>query len=166
MTTTADLFRLLFEYTAWARDRLLKAAEGLTEEEYVQPNGFTYGSIRGILTHGLAAETGGMRRWTGQMPATGINQEGLPTVEALASRWAEETAALRAFLPGLDDAALEQEVIQRRPDGTEIRRVLMFDMMQIVNHATQHRAEAAEALTQIGRSPGDLDFSVFLRVRG
>ena len=165
MTTTADLYRLLFEYTSWARERLLKAAEGLTEEEYAKPNGFNYGSIRGILTHGLAAETGGMRRWTGQMPTRDITQESLPTVEALAARWAEEVEALKAYLPTLDDAALEQEVIQRRADGTEIRRVLMFDMMQIINHATQHRSEAAEALTMVGRSPGDLDFSVFMRTR-
>lgn len=165
MTTTAELFRLLFEYTWWARDRLLMAAEGLSEEEYAKPNGFNYDSIRGILTHALAAETGGMRRWTGQMPATGISHEALPTVETLTKRWLEEVKALKAFLPSLDDAGLEQEVVQRRADGTEVRRVMMFDMMQIINHATQHRSEAAEALTMVGRSPGDLDFSVFLRSR-
>jgi uncharacterized damage-inducible protein DinB len=29
-------------------------------------------------------------------------------------------------------------------------------------HSIQHRTEAAEALTMAGRSPGDLDFVVYL----
>jgi hypothetical protein len=38
-------------------------------------------------------------------------------------------------------------------------------MTQILNHGTQHRSEAAEALTMVGRSPGDLDFSLFIQQR-
>jgi hypothetical protein len=38
---------------------------------------------------------------------------------------------------------------------------LWLDLAQIVNHGTQHRSEAAEALTMVGRSPGDLDLSRF-----
>ena len=43
-TVDADYFRLLYDYGYWARDRLLKAADGMTEAEYAAPNNLTYGS--------------------------------------------------------------------------------------------------------------------------
>jgi uncharacterized damage-inducible protein DinB len=158
----AEYFRTLYDYTYWARDRILKAADGLTEEEYAKPNGFTYGSIRGILTHCAQSERGYLARWMGEQ-AEPITQESAPTIEALASRWRETESRMRAYLASLTDADMTREVVSRRRDGTESRRPLWQDVTQIINHSTQHRSEAAEALTMIGRSPGDLDVSVYFR---
>jgi uncharacterized damage-inducible protein DinB len=38
-------------------------------------------------------------------------------------------------------------------------------MAHIANHGTQHRSEAAEMLTQMGRSPGDLDLMQYLMAK-
>jgi uncharacterized damage-inducible protein DinB len=45
-------------------------------------------------------------------------------------------------------------------------RLLGHLMAHVVNHGTQHRSEAAAILTGLGRSPGDLDLSLFLTERG
>ena len=161
----ADYFRLLYDYSYWARDRLLAATDGLTDEEYAKPNGFTYGSLRGILAHVLSAEAGYAARWRGETVDPPINPETLPGLEALAERWREEEAKNRAYLARLTDADLQTEVVSRRRSGEEVRRPLWLDLAQIANHGTQHRSEAAEALTMIGRSPGDLDLSRFYAAR-
>jgi uncharacterized damage-inducible protein DinB len=36
-------------------------------------------------------------------------------------------------------------------------------IMHVANHGTQHRSEVAAMLTSYGHSPGDLDFSEYLR---
>jgi uncharacterized damage-inducible protein DinB len=157
----ADYFRLLYDYGYWARDRLMVAADGMSDEDYAKPNGFTYGSIRGILTHVLSAEAGYAARWRAETVETPINQETLPTLEALIERWKAEEAKNRAFLSKLSDGDLQREIVSVRRSGEEVRRPLWLDLAQIVNHGTQHRSEAAEALTMVGRSPGDLDLSRF-----
>jgi uncharacterized damage-inducible protein DinB len=159
-----EYFRTLYDYTYWARDRVLNAAAGMSDEEYARPNGFVYGSVRGIFTHCLAAETSWLARWQGETP-TPLPPEELTSVEALASRWRELEAQLRAYLASLSDADTGREVVLRRRDGSETRQPLWQLLTQVVNHATQHRSEAAEALTMVGRSPGDMDFTLYLRER-
>jgi uncharacterized damage-inducible protein DinB len=65
---------------------------------------------------------------------------------------------MRAYLATLTDAALAGDLVWRAADGDERRLSnLWLSLAHVVNHSTQHRSEAAEALTMIGRSPGDLD---------
>ncbi len=60
----------------------------------------------------------------------------------------------------------EREYVMRGRDGVDRTWKLWELRTMIDTHAKQHGAEAAEALTMVGRSPGDLDFPVFLRTRG
>ena len=152
----AEYFRTVWDYCYWARDRLLAATEGLSEEEYAKPNGFVYGSIRGILAHALWGEAMWLTRWKGEAP-TMPGESDPPTLAELKKRWGEEEAKMRAFLAGLSDGDLAADVKLRRRDGTEASWPLWQLVAHVANHTTQHRSEAAEALTLIGRSPGNLD---------
>lgn len=95
-----------------------------------------------------------------------ITEADVSGLDSLRRRWQEQEANMRAFLASLYDADLEHELVSHQRSGGEYRRPLYIDLTQIANHGTQHRSEAAEALTQAGRSPGDLDFTVFIQETG
>ncbi len=161
----AEYFRTLFDYSYWAHDRLLAAAAGMSEAEYARPNGLVYGSIRGILTRCLDGEYGWRCRLDGEIDDGIIREEQVATPEAIAGRWRAEESKMRAYLAGLPNSPVAGFVTWKRSKGGEARRQLWQILTHVVNHSTQHRREAAEALTMVGCSPGDLDFIVYLRER-
>jgi len=153
----ADYFRMLYDYGYWARDRLLAAADGLPDAEFVRPNGFTYGSIRGVMSHALIAETVFGARFRGEPPASPPKPEDITSVALLRKLWEADGEKMRGFLETLRDDSMHHMVQTRRGDLP-----LWQLLAHVANHGTQHRSEAAEMLTQIGRSPGDLDLMQYL----
>ena len=159
---TADYYRWLYDYSYWARDRVLAQVAKLDHEAYVAPRSLDYGSIRGTLVHWLAREVIWLARWQGK-PDGLIGESDLPTVAALMERWTQEEARMRAFLGQLTDLQLSDTVHYVSALTNNKYAIALWPMMShLVNHGTQHRSEVALALTQIGLSPGDLDMVVYM----
>lgn len=155
------------DYHYWANARILDAAARLSQEQFSAPAGLNYGSVRGTLAHALGAEMVWLMRCRdGVSPSVLPAEEEFPTVAVLRERWAEAERAMRAFLAGVDDVGLARVVRYRTTKGIPGENPLWQLLLHVVNHGTQHRAEAAMALTDRGCSPGDVDFIVFLRERG
>jgi uncharacterized damage-inducible protein DinB len=70
---------------------------------------------------------------------------------------------MRAGLERQTDDSLRQVVRYRTTGGRELETPLWQILAHLVNHNTQHRAEAAVVLTALGRSPGDVDMILYLR---
>jgi uncharacterized damage-inducible protein DinB len=167
---TSDYISQLYESQFWGMNRILSLAAGLSEQEYASDTGFTSGSVRAILTHALAAESMYISRSRGLPTPTPdspdwISEESLPTIEALTERWAAEEKVTRAFLENLTEDQLAAEKTFKRRDGVEVTQVVWHMLTTVHQHSLQHRAEAAEALTKMGRSPGNLDFIVYINER-
>src|SRR3970282_543654 len=79
------------------------------------------------------------------------------------SLWGETEANPQLFLPGRTPPQLGGVVNYLTIEGEPRAYPLWQLMLQQVNHATQHRSEAAVRLTQFGPSPADLDFLFYLR---
>ena len=159
----AEGFRTLIDYQFWARDKLLAAAEGLSDEELARPNGFTYQSILGIFAHLVRGESLMHTRIRGEAPAAGASPPAPETMADIKAAWAEVEKKARVYFEGLSDADLEGERVQVGRDGKELVWSLWQYIINLATHSGQHRSEAAEALTMVGHSPGDLDFSVYMR---
>jgi uncharacterized damage-inducible protein DinB len=150
----ADI-RYLLAFDRWATLKILDAVEadgGVDEATWSATNAIDERGLGGILVHHLGAS----QRWRNGLAETGETprpeREPLPPATALRAAWDAEWAAVDAWIPTLDDAWLARE-----DEGVAFWQMLAH----VVNHGTQHRAEAAALLTAVGHSPGDLDMIYF-----
>ena len=151
----ADEVRFLFAYDRWATRRVLAVLDGVDQDAWARP-AVGERSLGGILVHHLGAS----QRWRHGFQQSGESpepeREPLPTVAELRGRWEAEWAAVDAWLSELTDRFV----------GLVFEGVPVWQMIvHVVNHGTQHRAEAAAVLTAAGRSPGELDLWDFSEER-
>lgn len=161
MTGLREHLCLLYDYTCWANERVLALAAEVAADDYLHHRSSGRGSLRDLLVHLYVAEW----RWRQRFESGGLHLDPpevgrLQTPAELALEWAVERERWRAFLATLEP---DRVVEYARTDGTPDRGVLSALVAHVVNHATQHRAEAASILTDLGHSPGDLDLIVYLR---
>lgn len=155
---------VLYRYNAWANARILDAASRVTHEQFIAPASFPHGGLRGTLVHALFAEHLWRMRWEGVSLSERLAQEDFPTFDSLLNRWQAEDKKLIAFAEGISDERLNDAVEYKTTKGIPMRDdALWMAMVHLVNHGTQHRAEAAALLTDFGCSPGDIDMIVFMR---
>jgi uncharacterized damage-inducible protein DinB len=157
--------RLLFDYNAWANQRLLARAAQVTPQQWQAPTSHSFGSLHSTLLHILDTEYGWRCLLEGKGPTPILAEEDYPAHEALAARWREEEAAWDTFLTGLPPADLLNPAPAAADDETQPAHSLWLYMFHVVNHGMQHRSEAAAMLTTYGEPPGDIDFTVFLDER-
>jgi uncharacterized damage-inducible protein DinB len=147
---TADQVRFLFAYDRWATRRVLAALDGLDPTVWERTHVVDERGLGGILVHHLGAS----QRWRIGLASRGAEEgpepenEPLPSSAELRARWDDEWVAVDAWLPTLTD-----DFVAYVFDGVPVWQMLVH----VVNHGTQHRAEAAALLTAEGRSPGELD---------
>lgn len=158
---------MLYDYNEWASDRILRAMLQLTPEQFTATNSSSYGSLRGTLAHALFAATIWRRRLQGEeMPTDLPKPEDFPTPQALRDAFVAEEARMRTWLSALKDVDLQEITHYKSTKGQPFQNTLWHVLMHVINHGTQHRAEAAAMLTDFGCSPGDIDMILYLREKG
>lgn len=160
-----DEVRLLYDYNYWANRRILAAAAGTTPEQQRARQANGSDSLHDTLVHTLGAEMIWRRRLE-QAGPRGADESEPATLAELAQAWVEDEALMRAYLARLTDDELNRVLHFQTSKGEPRQGVLWYYLVHVVNHGTQHRSEAASTLTGYGRSPGNLDFTVFLQERG
>ena len=155
-----DIFTI-YKYNQWANGLIRSAAANLTQEQFLAPASYPHGGLRGTLVHTLFAEWIWRNRWEGNSPSFRLKPDDFPTFESLRARWLEEESLLMSFVDQVTDERLNNTFPYKNTRGESFEQVLWKAMAHVVNHGTQHRAEAAAMLTEAGCSPGDVDMIYF-----
>ena len=148
----ADTLTTLFSHNLWANLRLLEKCADLTEEQLDASISGTYGAIQDTLQHIVTAERSYFSRIsTGKRYD---HPENMPPMSI-----PEMMAAARATGAGLVEWAPKVQTgdsVEIDWDGTARIVPKAIILTQVINHATEHRAQVMATMTQIGVEPPDL----------
>ena len=160
----ANDIRTLFDYNYWANARIWRVASDVSPDQFLAVNTSSYGSLCATLVHTMRAEMIWRRRLQGDSIPVGIPVEtDFPTPRSLHDAWIAEETLMRAYLQGLSDNDVLKVVNYKNTKGEPFRNVVWNILAHVVNHGTQHRAEAAAMLTDFAHSPGDIDMILYFR---
>lgn len=148
--------RRMVAYNQWADERILTAIDGLSAEELTRPREAYFGTIAANVRHTLVAQRSWLARWRGEAPRYDETIT-VPWREA----FGETHTAFRGFVGGLSDTDGERLVRYTDLRGNAREIMLAHAITHVVNHGTAHRAETGLLLERLGRSPGDLDYSLY-----
>ena len=156
-----EAIRELYAYSAWANARILDTAEQLSLEQYTTASDGC-DSIRDTLVHTASAQWLWLERWRSTSPTELWDPTDFPDVATLRTRWGEVEDATSRYLGTLREPDLALIVSYVNFQGETWAYPLWQQLLHQVNHATQHRSEAALLLTRLGYSPGWLDLLVYV----
>jgi uncharacterized damage-inducible protein DinB len=160
-----EVIRSLYRYNDWANQRILEASARLTPAQLVEGGGASFDSIRDTLVHTMGAQWLYLERWQGRSPQALPDASDFPDLAAIRTRWERIERDTQGFVAAVTEADLTRVVAYLNTRGERWAYPLWQQMIHQVNHATQHRSEAAVMLTKLGCSPGMLDLLYFVDVQ-
>lgn len=155
------MIRELYDYHRWANRRLFDVGAELGDA-VTRDMGkhWSVPTVKGMFAHLCAADAIWLSRWQGTTPGPLPADADFPTMADLRARWDRVEVEQRAFIDGLDEAALVRPVTYRNASG-ELTSPLGPLLPHVVNHATHHRSELATMITLISASPPDTGIATY-----
>ncbi len=145
-----DILVKLFEHNNWANLQIIQACSALGDEQLdAEPPSATQGSIRSTLMHLVSSQRGYLSLLT------------VPVEERLQAASAITDLQESARLSGEGLLALMKEEHKfpktrlQTTDGYYVEPWVV--VLQVINHATEHREQIKSMLSALGVNPPDID---------
>jgi uncharacterized damage-inducible protein DinB len=162
---TPEDIRLLFDYNAWANQRSQDAAAQLSDEQFVQPLGSSFSSVRDTLGHICSGEWVWLERCNGRTPSAFPDLSSIQTVAAVGEHWAPQAKQLLTFVQGLQQNDLDRVMEYKTFNFGVYKNPMWQSLQHLANHGTYHRGQVTTMLRQLGAKPILTDLMHFYRER-
>ncbi len=153
-----NIIRAMAEYHVASNRRLRQEAlQSVTDEQFVQPLGYSHGSLRQQVVH--LAQTD--RYWLHDIqtkPVLGLNAEDYPTLASFTPLWEGIEQAVLDYVRGLSEhdlAAVPAGLLETRWEA----------LVHMFTHGTDHRAQILSMLHGLGAPTFEQDFGDHRRRR-
>jgi uncharacterized damage-inducible protein DinB len=140
----------LFEHNDWANSQLIQACAALSDEQLdAEPQSTTIGSIRQTLMHLVTSQHGYLSLLTLPVEARHAISPAFVELQQAASISGEGLLALARESSNYPKTQLQTT------DGYFVEPWVV--MVQVINHATEHREQISSMLSALGVTPPNLD---------
>ena len=148
-----DTLTVLFRHILWANLRILERCAGLTSEQLGATVVGTFGSIGDTLRHIVVAEQSYFSRISTGQPHRRPKDAPPLTMAEMAESVRTTGSGLIEWAPKVQ----ADDTVQVDWEGTprDVPKTIL--LTQVINHATEHRAQIMTIMTQLGVQPPDLD---------
>jgi uncharacterized damage-inducible protein DinB len=159
----AEYARTLIDYHITSNNRLWECIMALTEEQFIQPCSYSYGSVRDHAVHMASTDLRWLARLQGTALPDSLKPADYPTREAARAKHDEVAGLVRAYAAGLDDDLLNRPVIYDMPHrgGQHVNPAWQV-IAHVVNHCTDHRAQVLRLLYDLGAPTFEQDLIIYL----
>jgi uncharacterized damage-inducible protein DinB len=142
----------LFAHNGWANRKLLEFCEQLSDEQLDATAIGCFGSIRVTLVHIVGAEVSYVVRVNGKLPPQPFSRREFPGFAVLkdVARWTSDELLQLAL------SARHNTMVTESEGDSHVEYRLASLIMQVINHATEHRAQISAIITQLGMEPPDM----------
>ncbi len=148
---TENILARLFEHNNWANQKIMEVCSALTDDQLdAPPQSATEGSIRSTLTHLVSAQHGYLRLLT--IPLE--ERKDRVTLQFDELQESLKSSGERLLELARDESKLPTTRLRTRDDYRVEPWVVMI---QIINHATEHREQIKSMLTALGIEPPSID---------
>lgn len=148
---TENILARLFEHNNWANLLIIEACSALTDEQFdAEPQSVTKGSVRETLIHLVGSQAGYLNLLTVPVDERHYAPLQFTDLKESARKSGEGLIALVKNEPDKNLPARLQT-----KDGFYVEPWVV--MVQIINHATEHREQICSMLNVLGVTPPDMD---------
>jgi uncharacterized damage-inducible protein DinB len=147
---TENILTKLFEHNNWANLQIIQACFALSDEQLdAEPQSATKGNIRSTLFHFVTSQRGYLALLTLPVEARPTTPLAFDELQESARMSGEGLVALAK-----GESSIPQTRLQTR-DGFHVEPWVV--MVQIINHATEHREQIKSMLSALGVTPPNID---------
>jgi uncharacterized damage-inducible protein DinB len=154
---------LLYDYNSWANRRLLDASSALSTEQFIQPLGSSFSSVRDTLAHICGAEWLWMERFQGGSPSALLEVSQFPDLASLRAHWTPQEQSLRTFVGTLTQQHINGVMKYQTLKFGEYQNPMWQSLQHLVNHGSYHRGQITTMLRQHGAQSVLTDLIHFYR---
>jgi uncharacterized damage-inducible protein DinB len=148
---TENILVKLFEHNNWANLQIIQACSALSDEQLdAEPQSATQGSIRSTLLHLVSAQRGYLALLT--LPVE-TRRQAAPAITDLQE--SVQTSGERLLALVKNDSSKFPKTHLQTTDGFFVEPWVV--MVQIINHATEHREQIKSMLSALGVTPPNID---------
>ncbi len=155
---SVNTFRELYRYNYWARDQQLEACAALSQEQFVQPMGSSFSSVRDTLVHLLQVEWIWLERWNGRAPKVWPSGAEYTGLDRVTEGWKKVEAGMWDFLGRVSDSELSRDLTYVNFKGQTWTYKLWRAMLHVITHQCYHRGQVTTLLRQLGKPAPNVDY--------